>query len=335
MTIEKQRIQKAIAETLGAHIVALLEDESVIEIMRNANGALCIERLGKSIEQSSVALSDRATETFIRLLASEAQELCNEKNPTLAVKLPYWRARVQGLLPPLVATPSFSIRKHSHHAFDLEHYVATKQLSTEHYHYLVNAIDERQNVLIAGGTGSGKTTFANALLQKMIATGDRIITVEDTPELVLDSNIGLQIITKASIAYDARTAIKDTLRLRPDRIVLGELRDGACLDLVKAWNTGHSGGLTTLHANSSELALTRVESLIAEVSVNIPRELIAQTINFVVYIERRGSRRVVADVKRITGFHNNNYVFCAVRGEHAKTSITHHSDFSNPDLYLS
>lgn len=338
MTLEKHRIQKAITETLGAHVVALLEDDSVIEIMRNANGALCVERLGMPIELCPTRLSDRAAETFIRLLASEAQEVCNEKNPSLAVKLPYWRARLQGLLPPLVATPTFSIRKHRQHAFDLDHYVSTQQLSLEHYNYLVQATKDRLNVLIAGGTGSGKTTFANALLQKMVNTGDRIITIEDTPELVLNSDIGLQIMTKAAIGYDARSAIKDTLRLRPDRIVLGELRDGACLDLIKAWNTGHSGGLTTLHANSSELALARVESLIAEVSVNIPRELIAQTINVVVYIERRGSRRVVTDVKQLTGFKNNNYLFCLVRGEkheRAKSSSGAHSEHGSTVIYLS
>jgi P-type conjugative transfer ATPase TrbB len=334
MNTENHRIKNAMLETLGASVVALLDDDSVIEIMRNANGVLCVERLGSAIEESQIKLSDRATETFIRLLASLAQELCNDRSPSLAMKLPYWHARFQGLLPPLVESPSFSIRKHRPHVYDLEHYVRSGQLKPEHYECLIEMVAQRQNIIIAGGTGSGKTTFANALLQKM-AAGDRIITIEDTPELILQSKTGLQIITKSSIGYDARAAIRDTLRLRPDRIVLGELRDGACLDLIKAWNTGHAGGLTTLHANSCELALMRVESLIAEVSVNIPRELIAQTVHAVVYIERSGARRVVTDIKKIIGLENHTYRFCEIRGDHAKPTSAHRTEHDSTVIYLS
>lgn len=119
------------------------------------------------------------------------------------------------------------------------------------------------------------------------------------------------------MGYGSQQALKDILRLRPDRIVLGELRDGACLDLVKAWNTGHSGGLATIHANSCELALQRVESLIAEVSVNVPRELIAQTINIVVQVKRQGARRFISDIKRLSGLNQQTYVYCDLRGEYA------------------
>jgi P-type conjugative transfer ATPase TrbB len=323
MTLEQERISAAIKQTIGDDIVGLLEDDSVIEIMRNANGFLCVERLGKDIEKTSISLSDRATESFIRLLASEAKEVCNEKNPSLAVKLPYWHARFQGLLPPVVSGPSFSIRKHSNHVFELEHYLKNGELSEEQYDCLLGAVENRENILISGGTGSGKTTLANALLQKMVATGDRIITVEDTPELRLLANTGLQIFTKDIIHYGSQQALKDILRLRPDRIVLGELRDGACLDLIKAWNTGHSGGLTTIHANSCELALQRVESLIAEVSITIPRELIAQTVNVVIQVKRRGAKRFVSDIKRLTGLNHQSYIFCTIRGEHAKYKTDH------------
>lgn len=329
MTLERERISIAIKQTIGADIVGLLEDDSVIEIMRNANGALCVERLGRDIEESPISLSDRATESFIRFLASEAKELCNDKNPSLAVKLPHWHARFQGLLPPLVSAPSFSIRKHSKHVFELEHYVKNGELSEEQYDCLIASVKNRENILISGGTGSGKTTLANALLQKMVATGDRIITVEDTPELRLLSNTGLQIFTKDCIGYESQQALKDILRLRPDRIVLGELRDGACLNLIKAWNTGHSGGLTTIHANSCELALQRVESLIAEISVTIPRELIAQTVNLIVQVKRQGGKRLVSDIKRLTGLNQQTYFFCSIRGEHAKYKTDrrdHHGD---------
>lgn len=329
------RIATAIKQTIGADLVSLLGDDSVIEIMRNANGAVCIERLGKRIEQSSIILGDRATESFIRLLASHVGEVCNEKNPTLAVKLPYWHARFQGLLPPVVDAPSFSIRKHSNQIFQLENYVAKGELSSEQFDYLVNAITERENIVISGGTGSGKTTLANAILAKMIETNDRIITVEDTPELRMPTKIGQQIFTKDSIGYGSRQALKDILRLRPDRIVLGELRDGACLDLIKAWNTGHSGGLTTIHANTCELALQRIESLIAEVSVTIPRELISQTINVIIQVRRQGPKRLVAEIKKLCGLENQKYRFELAGGHYAKHEADHRAYGDDNIVYLS
>lgn len=329
------RIAVAIKQTIGAEIVALLSDDSVIEIMRNANGFLCIERLGQGIEKSHIALSDRATESFIRFLASHVGEVCNDRNPTLAMKLPYWHARFQGLLPPIVEAPSFSIRKHSNQVFALEEYVTKGELSEDQFDCLLQAVENRENIIISGGTGSGKTTLANAILAKMIATGDRIITVEDTPELRMPTRIGQQIFTKDSIGYGSRQALKDILRLRPDRIVLGELRDGACLDLIKAWNTGHSGGLTTIHANSCELALQRVESLIAEVSVTIPRDLIAQTVNVVVQVKRCGSKRLVEDIKRVTGLNQQTYLFCSIRGKHAKRKDNYRAQHDNNVIHLS
>jgi type IV secretion system protein TrbB len=318
------RIYTAIRQTIGSEIVDLLEEDSVIEIIRNANGSLCVERMGQHIEESGINLSDRAAESFIRLLASSNNESCNDKNPSIALKIPYWNARFQGLLPPVVDAPSFSIRKHSKQIFTLEDYVSKGELTTEQFDCLIQAINERQNIVISGGTGSGKTTLANALLAKMTETKDRIITLEDTPELRLKAKNSQQIFTKDVIGYGSRQALKDILRLRPDRIVLGELRDGACLDLIKAWNTGHSGGLTTIHANSCELALQRIESLIAEVSASIPRELIAQTVHVIVQIRREGKRRIVAELKRLCGLEGHRYRFEAMRGDYGKIKADHH-----------
>jgi type IV secretion system protein VirB11 len=323
MQLEEDRIISAIKQTIGEDIVGLLEDDSVIEIMRNANGSLCVERLGQNIEESRIRLNDRATESLIRFLASIVNETCNGKAPSLAVKLPYWHARFQGLLPPVVSAPSFSIRKHSKHVFELEHYLSNGELSQEQFRCLMDAISERKNIIISGGTGSGKTTLANAILQKMANTKDRIITVEDTPELRLVTKTGQQIFTKGTIGYGSQQALRDILRLRPDRIVLGELRDGSCLDLIKAWNTGHSGGFTTIHANSCELAMQRIESLISEVSVTIPRELIAQTVNVVVQIKRQGPKRVVSEIKRVCGLRGEKYLFTHIRGEYDKHKAVH------------
>lgn len=332
MQLEKERIAAAIRQTIGVEIIALLEDASVIEIMRNANGFLCVERLGQGIEESGISLSDRAAESLIRFLASSVNEVCNDKNPSIALKLPYWHARFQGLLPPIVDAPSFSIRKHSNQVFKLEDYVLKGELFPEQFECLMQAITERQNIVISGGTGSGKTTLANAILAKMVETKDRIITVEDTPELHLHAKSCQQIFTKDQIGYGSRQALKDLLRLRPDRIVLGELRDGACLDLIKAWNTGHSGGLTTIHANSCELALQRIESLISEVALNIPRELIAQTVNVIVQVRRQGPKRFVSELKKLRGLEGQSYRFEIFGGNNGKTK-TDHRIFSADNIF--
>jgi P-type conjugative transfer ATPase TrbB len=335
MQLIESRLYDAVKQTLGKEVLGLLDDDSVIEILRNANGALCIERLGKDIEEVDCSLSDRSVESLIRLLAANANEVCNDKNPSLAIKLPYWHARFQGLLPPIVDAPSFSIRKHAKHIFPLDEYLESGSISPAQYDSLLESVRNRENIIISGGTGSGKTTLANAILAKMIETGDRIITVEDTPELRLSSKKGLQIFTKSNIGYGSQQAIKDILRLRPDRIVLGELRDGTCLDLIKAWNTGHCGGLTTVHANSCQLAIRRIESLIAEVSVNVPHELISQTVNLLIQIKREGPKRIVSDMKRINSFKNQEYFLEEIGGRYEKSKADDRARCYRDVVYLS
>ncbi|MCA9508059.1 MAG: P-type conjugative transfer ATPase TrbB [Myxococcales bacterium] len=314
MQMMSDRVTNALKQAIGPAMIKLLEDERVVEIMRNANGVLCIEYLGQDIQESDIIISKQACESMIRILASSIGEICNEKNPSIALKLPCWHARFQGLVPPVVEGPIFSIRKHSNQVFALSDYVNKEELSIEQFQGLIEAIKRRENIVISGGTGSGKTTLANAILAEMIKTGDRIITVEDTPELRLEARIGQQIFTKDSINYNSTKALKDILRLRPDRIILGELRDGSCLDLIKAWNTGHSGGLTTIHANSCELAMQRIESLISEVSINIPRDLISQTVNILVQVKRQGARRCISEIKRLSGLKEGSYLFEPIMG---------------------
>lgn len=335
MQLIDSRIYEAIKQALGPEILQLLEDDNVIEILRNANGVLCVERLGSDIEEVMSSLNDRKVESLIRLLASHTNDICNDKNPSLAIKLPYWHARFQALLPPVVSAPSFSIRKHARHVFTLEHYLKSGTLNHEQYEVVIQAVARRENIIISGGCGSGKTTIANALLNEMDKSGHRIITVEDTPELRLVSALGLQIYTKTAIGYGSQQALKDILRMRPDRIVLGELRDGACLDLIKAWNTGHSGGITTIHANSAELAIKRVESLVAEVSVNVPRELIAQTVNLIIHVTREGSKRVVSEITRMCGFKDQGYIFKTVGRNNAEAKTSDSARYHCDVVYLS
>ena len=158
-----------------------------------------------------------------------------------------------------------------------------------------------------GGTGTGKTTLTNAILNEMAQTEDRIVVIEDTPELQCNARNKVHMFTKSNIGFTMQKAVSEVLRYRPDRIVVGEVRDGSALDLLKAWNTGHSGGVSTLHANSAELGLRRLESLIREVSVNVPRDLISEAIHVLIHIKREAGKRFVNEIIEVNGLKNEKY----------------------------
>ena len=158
------------------------------------------------------------------------------------------------------------------------------------------------------GTGSGKTTLANALLAEPAFALDRVVIIEDTAELQCAAADRVELLTKRiEPAVTMADLVRDTLRLRPDRIVIGEVRDGSALDLLKAWNTGHPGGLATIHANSAHEALSRLEDLIGEVTQRIPHRAIAAAINIVVFIERTREGRRVRSVSKVRGWGPDGY----------------------------
>ncbi len=181
-------------------------------------------------------------ERIIRLLASAVNSEINDRHPSLSAKLPEWGARVQASVPPIVASPVFSLRMPAQLVYSLDDYVATGILEEDDASVLRNAVRERKNILVGGGTGSGKTTFVNALLKEVAETGDRIYIVEDNSELQCDAENKLEVLVQPPV-YTHQRAIMDALRFRPDRIIVGEVRDGAALEMLKAWNTGHPAGL--------------------------------------------------------------------------------------------
>ena len=306
-----QRVQQAIERCLGSALLQLLHNKQVVEILLNADGTVWSETLGLGMQQQKIVLSPHDAQALIRLVASHREVgVCNEQNPSLSCAFPLGRARFQAFLPPLVSAPAFSIRKHAVAVFTLQDYVNSGVLTPKQHEALVHAVHNRHNVLIVGGTGSGKTTLANALLHEMARTTHRVITIEDTPELNCVCPNTVQIITRAGIGYTMRHALRDVLRFRPDRIVVGEVRDGSALDLLKAWNTGHNGGVATIHANSAQMGLTRLESLIAEVAVHVPRDLIAQAVNVVLFICRSNSGRQVQQLLQVNAAGSNGSYSC-------------------------
>ena len=283
----------------GPVIGAALEDETVSEIMANPDGALFIERLGIGRERQAVLMRAGDVERIIRLVASHLGAACDRDHPIVSAELPGAGERFEGVLPPVSLAPAFSIRKPARRAMSLGCWVQSGAMTRAQAIIIEAAIAHRENILISGGTSSGKTTLANSLLAEIGARDERVVILEDTRELYCSAVDVVSLRTAPGVGLE--TLVKSTMRLRPDRIIIGEVRGGEALDLLKAWNTGHPGGIATVHANSAEAALSRLEQLTAERAHEIPRALIGEAIDLIIHIGRRGTTRRIEDILRVDG----------------------------------
>lgn len=291
--------------TLGPQIAAALADPLVIEIMVNPDGALRLDRLGQGRVDTGARLEAAEAERIIRLVASHVRAEVHAAAPIVSAELPVYEnglggERFEGLLPPVAPAPCFSIRKPAARIHALIDYVSDGIMRAEVALALSGAVVDRRNILVAGGTSSGKTTLANALLNEMATLDERVIIIEDTRELQCAAPDTVALRTKPGIVTMA-DLVRSTLRLRPDRIIVGEVRGPEALDMLKAWNTGHPGGIATVHANSARSALYRIEQLVSENVVTVPRRLIAEAIDLVVFISGRGTGRKVESVAEVSG----------------------------------
>ena len=290
---------------MGPVIAAALSDAQVVEIMANPDGVLRLDRLGEGRVDTGARLETAEAERIIRLVASHARAEVHADAPIVSAELPANEngsggERFEGLLPPVSAAPCFSIRKPAARIYSLLDYVNDGIMRAEMAQALVMAVVERKNILVAGGTSSGKTTLANALLAEMASLDERVIIIEDTRELQCAAPDTVALRTKAGVVSMA-DLVRSTLRLRPDRIIVGEVRGGEALDMLKAWNTGHPGGIATVHANSARSALYRIEQLVGECVVTVPRWLIAGAIDIIVFISGRGNGRRIESVAEVSG----------------------------------
>ena len=297
---------------MGPEIAAALADPAVIEVMVNPDGALRLDRLGEGRSDTGARLGAAEVERIIRLVASHVRLEVHARNPVVSAELPETGERFEGILPPVAMAPCFSIRKPAVKVYTLEDYVADRILTPLQAETLKRAVVEQRNLLIAGGTSSGKTTLANALLAEIARLDERVILIEDTRELQCAAPDCVALRTKAGVVTLA-DLVRSTLRLRPDRIIVGEVRGAEALDMLKAWNTGHPGGVTTVHANSARAALYRLEQLVQETVVTVPRRLIAEAIDLVVFIRGRGMARRVETIAEVAGLDAN--------GDYAVTDV--------------
>jgi type IV secretion system protein VirB11 len=297
-----ERKLEALRYALGPAVLAALVDPGVVEILVNPDGRLILDWAGPGRQDPGIWLDPDARDRVVRLIADYVGEPATRETPRLAGVLPVTGERFQGFLPPVTPAAAFSIRKRPLRVWTLADYVAEGAMTTRQADQLQAAIMERRNLLISGGTGSGKTTLANALLAEPAFTDDRVFLIEDTPELQCAAWDLIPTLTRRHpSAIRVVDLVRDALRMRPDRIVIGEMRDGAAaLETLKAWNTGHPGGLSTLHANSAREVLDRLEDLIAEVSASPPHRLIAQAVDLVVHIRRTPQGRQIDPLLSVT-----------------------------------
>ena len=308
----RTRQTESLYHALGPLVSDALSRPDVVEVMANPDGSLWVDRAGVGREKVG-QIEQSAAETTIRLLASHMGETVTPDRPAVAGVLPRSGERFQGLLPPLADRPVFTIRKRASIIFTLDDYVAKGILSTAGAAVIGRAVLDRKNILVAGGTGSGKTTLVNAILAEPPFKSDRIVLIEDTKELQCPADDKVELLTKNTEPRVTMTdLLRMTLRLRPDRIIIGEVRGPEALAMLKAWNTGHPGGLATIHANSAADALRRIEDLVGEASQIIPSRSIASAINLIIFIERVPSAagRTISSILELVGFDRGEYVTC-------------------------
>jgi type IV secretion system protein VirB11 len=317
-TTAEERRRAMLKTAMGPAINEALSDPAVIEVMVNPDGRLWIDRLGEGRSDAGLRVHPSETERIIRLVASHVRAEVHADNPIVSAELPSLSnglggERFEGVLPPVALAPCFAIRKPAAKIFTLADYVRAQIMVPIQADALKQAVRERRNILVAGGTSSGKTTLANALLAEIADCDERVILIEDTRELQCAAADCVALRTRRGVVSLA-DLVRSTLRLRPDRIIVGEVRGAEALDMLKAWNTGHPGGIATVHANSAHAALYRIEQLVQESVTVIPRRLIAEAIDLVVFIAGRGSSRHIETIAEVTGLDAN--------GDYAVTTLS-------------
>ena len=312
---QARRLAESLRRQLGPLGCEVLEQPGVFELMLNPDGTLWEDRHGSGMRRIGT-MRPEAAESFIGTVASMLRSTVTRENPILECELPddppFHGARFEALLAPVVQAPAFTIRLRASKLYTLDEYVAQDVMTQRQKAIIEDAVLRRANILIIGGTSTGKTTLTNAVLSYMseVAAEQRIVILEDTIELQCQSPNAVSL--RTSDFVNMQRLLKATMRLRPDRIVVGEVRDGAALSLLKAWNTGHPGGVCTVHANNARAGLVRLEQLIAEVSPTPMHALIAEAVDLIVSIARTETGRCVREVLAVRGYENGQYIFQAM-----------------------
>ena len=311
-----ERRLRVLETCLGKSIMQYMHDDNVTEVMVNPDGRLWLDTFDKAIVPTDVVMKPEDTKRIIYMVADISGQVIDLKvDPSLQANIPESRlfsnCRFQAELPPIVTAPSFNIRKHSKIVITLNDYVRQGAMSEMQRQVILDAIHGKKNIIAAGGTGSGKTTLLNAILAEISTLGDRIVTIEDTKELKCTAENYVALSTTDTVDMD--NLLRKTLRLSPNRIVVGEVRGKEALTLIDAWSTGHRGGCSTVHSDSAHDTLFRLEDLVSRVSISSQQAGIARAIDVIVYIERRAVSRTIAEVLSIDGWDRERHDYTTHR----------------------
>lgn len=300
------RVKEKLQREMGQTITQLLTEKDVVEIMLNPDGKLWVERLGQEMHPVGEMVASQA-ESLMATVASTINTTITSEKPILECELPIDGSRFEALIPPIVSAPTFTIRKKAYKIFTLDDYVNDGIMSSYQKEMIINSVKGRKNILVVGGTGTGKTTLTNAIIEAISAyTPDhRLAIIEDTGEIQCSSkNV---VIMRSTEHVSMLRLLKATMRLRPDRILVGEVRGEEALALLKAWNTGHPGGVATVHANDARAGLIRMEQLISEATPAPQQQLIAEAVDVVICIVKSEGGRKVKEIISVDGYRNNDY----------------------------
>jgi type IV secretion system protein TrbB len=302
--IQERRRDELLRRQLGPQLLAAIADPKITDIIVNEDGRVWFEAHGKGLFEAGFSLPASQVESLIGTVAAMLGTVADADHPIVEGELVIERIRFEGLMPPVVRRACFAMRKPAQVLYTLDDYVRDGIVTQGQAEVFREATRCRRNIAIGGGTGSGKTTFAGALINEMVAGSDpneRYVIIEDTLEIQCRAQNFVQLHT--SEAADLTRLVRATMRLRPDRIIIGEVRGAEALALLKAWATGHPGGVTTVHANSARAVLTRLSSLVQEAGVPPQPELIAETVDLLAFMVRTpsGSRRVT-ELVRVEGY---------------------------------
>jgi P-type conjugative transfer ATPase TrbB len=302
---EGRHYRESLARALGPAVVAALGDPDVDEIYLNPGGRLWVDTRSRGRVDTGVRLGADQVLRFLHQVASHVPTVVNAGRPALQAELPlegFRGARLQAFVPPLVRAPAFNLRKPPAVVYTLDQYVEAGVLAPAHRRALGEAVRRRRNVLVAGGTASGKTTLVNALLAEIAAAcpGDRVVVLEDTVELQCAAPDHLALRTADGVRL--RDLVKAALRTSPDRMVVGEVRDEAALDLLDAWQTGHPGGCATVHADDPPAALHRLDRLAQRAGVGPQPQLVADAVHLLAMIAGGSRGRRVTSLVEVAGW---------------------------------
>lgn len=308
----KSSAQQSLRDYLGEKILAFLNEPDVTEVRCNEDGALWVD--GYAGKRQVGSFSAECAHGLIGIVASTLDQVVTANEPTLAGEMyltegdQVRRYRFQGFIPPVTAGPAFIIRKPAQRIYSLDDYLDSDMMTAEHHARIMEAVQARRNILVVGGTGSGKTTLCNAILAEIAVhfPDDRIILIEDTQELQCRVRDCQPLRSCESRPIDA--LVRAALRASPDRIIVGEVRGAEAHWMLKAWNTGHDGGICTVHANDAREGLRRMEDLVQEAGVPPIPQAIASTVHMVVWIARAKDHpkgRMVREVAWVRGYDND------------------------------